>query len=195
MLNIVLNVRCKINRNPYFVPLEGRLRTEIRQSEIKLDKIPGLLNLCGGSIPGHRIEIDTDKKIGRIIDRMHLPENKEKDKQIRQALRSDVKTLVKEFGSTYDTEDCLTEGEHKLMDDGPGNLATWLWWCHRMYDEKKLELVEGKLPTLDEIRKIGDVFGGPDYGLTPKPGKSIGSILEQTGKRADKKDPALQVSS
>lgn len=195
MSKIVLNVQCKINRNPYFVPLEGRLKTEIRHSEIKLDKIPGLLNMVGGSIPGHRIEIDTDKKIGRIIDRMHLPENEEKDKLIRNALRSDERTLVKEFGPTYDTEDCLTEGEHKLMDDGPGNLATWLWWCRRMYDEKKLELIEGKLPTLDEIRKIGDVFGGSDYGLTPKPGKSIGSILEQTGKRTDKRESALQPTS
>ena len=64
-----------------------------------------------------------------------------------------------------------------------------------MYDEKKLIPIEGKIPTLDDIRKLGDVHGGSDWGLTPKPGKSIGSVLEQTGKRTDKRDPVLQASS
>ena len=195
MSKLVFNVQCKINRNPYFVPLEGCLRTEIRQSEIRLDKLPGLLNICGGSIPGHRIEIDTKEGVGRVIDRMHLPENAEKDKKIRHALRSDERSLVKEFGPTYETKDCLTESEHEFTANGPGSLASWLWWCRRMYDENKLELVEGKVPTLEEIRKIGDVHCGSDWGLTPKPGKSIGSILEQTGKRTDKKESALQPAS
>ena len=128
MSKLVFDVRCKFNRNPYFVPLEGCLRTEIRQSEISLDKIPGLLNMVGGSIPGHRIEIDREKNCARIIDRMHLPENKEKDKLIRNALRRDENTLVKEFGDTYDPKECLTESEHEFTDGGPGNLASWLWW-------------------------------------------------------------------
>ncbi len=195
MSKLVFDVRCKLNRNPYFVPLGGCLRTEIRHEEIRLKNIPGLLNLVGGSIPGHRIEIDMKKGIGRIIDRMHLPENKEKDKQIRAVLRSDENTIGKEFGLSYNTEGCLPEEDHKLGEALPGNLASWLWWCRRMYDEGKLELVEGELPTLDEIRKIGDIFGGPDFGLTPKPGKSIGGILEQTGKRTDKRESALQPTS
>lgn len=195
MSKLVFNVRCKLNRNPYFVPLGGCLRTEIRHEEIRLKNIPGLLNLCGGSIPGQRIEIDTKKGIGRIIDRMHLPENKEKDKQIRNALRNDENAIGKEFGPLYNTVGCLEEGDHKFSESLPGNLASWLFWCRRMYDDGKLELVEGDLPSLDDIRKLGDVSGGPDMGLTPKPGKSIGGVLEQTGKRTDKRDPVLQTSS
>lgn len=195
MSKLVFNVRCKFNRNPYFVPLQGCLRSEIRHEEIRLKHIPGLLNLVGGSIPGHRIEIDTKKNVGRIIDRMHLPENKEKDKQIRNALRSDEFTVGKEFGPSYNTEECLPEGDHEFSKGLPGNLASWLYWCHRMHADGKLELVEGEIPTLDEIRKIGDVYGGPDGGITPKEGKSTGSVLEQTGKRADKKEPALQSGS
>ncbi len=195
MSKIVLDVRCKFNRNPYFVPLQGSLRTEIRHEEIRLKNIPGLLNLCGGSIPGHRIVIDTKKGVGRIIDRMHFPENKEKDKLVRSALRNDEDTIGKEFGPLYNTDGCLFEEDHKLGDSPPGNLATWLFWCRRMYDDGKLKLVEGDLPTLDEIHKIGDVFCGPDFGLTPKPGKSVGGVIEQTGKRSDKREPALQSAS
>ena len=195
MSKIVLDVQCKFNRNPYFVPLSGCLRTEIRHEEIRLKHIPGLLNLCGGSIPGQRIEIDTKKGVGRIIDRMHLPENKEKNKQIRAALRNDEDTIGKEFGTSYNTEGCLFEGDHKLSDSPPGNLASWLFWCRRMLDDGKLKLVEGDLPSLDDIRKLGDVSGGPDMGLTAKPGKSIGGTLEQTGKRTDKREPALQLGS
>ncbi len=195
MSKLVFNVRCKFNRNPYFVPLQGRLRTEIRQSEIRLDKLPGLLNLVGGSIPGHRIEIDAKKNVGRIIDRMHLAENKEKDKQVRNALRSDEKTLSKEFGPSYNTDDCLPEGDHEFSKSLPGNLATWLFWCVRMYQDGKLEHVEGDIPTLDDVRKMGDVYGGPDGGISPKPGKSTGSVLEQTGKRTDKREAAFQPAS
>lgn len=195
MSKLVFNVRCKFNRNPFFVPLQGCLRTEIRHEEIRLKNIPGLLNLVGGSIPGHRIEIDTKKNVGRIVDRMNLPENKEKDKQIRNALRSDEFTLGKEFGPSYDTDGCLPAGDHKFSDSVPGNAASWLFWCRRMYDDGKLELVEGNVPELDEIRKTGDVYGGADGGITPKEGKSTGSVLEQTGKRPEKKESALQAVS
>ncbi len=195
MYKLVFDVQCKFNRHPSFFRLEGCLRTEIRQKETSLDNIPGLLNMDGRSIPGYRIEIDREKNCARIIDRMHLPENEEKNKLVRNALLRDENTLVKEFGPTYETKECLSESEHEFTDGGPGNLASWLWWCRRMYDEKKLILVEGKVPTLDDIRRIGDVHGGSDWGLTPKPGKSIGSILEQTGKRTDKKEPALQSAS
>lgn len=195
MSKLVFDVRCKRNRNPYFVPLGGCLRTEIRLEEVKLKHLPGLLNsVSGSSIPGHRIEIDTKNRVGRIIDRMHLPENKEKDKQIRAALRADEMTVGKEFGN-YNTEGCLPEEDHKFSDSVPGNLASWLFWCHRMHADGKLELIEGVLPDLDEIRRTGDVYGGPDNGLTPKEGKSIGSILEQTGKKTDKKEPAAMAGS
>ena len=189
--DLVMDVRAPRNRHVHFTPADGTLRSEVRIEEIHSKFIPGKLNEVGGSSPGHRIEIDTKANGGkgraRIVDRMHLKEFAEKDKQVRKAF-PDESNGNKSFKDYNQNDDgLLPEGVFELNDEPPTNLATWLFWCLRLVQNGRLHIVEGKLPSMQEIRRMGKVYLGPDNGLPPKEGKRAFNYLypEAEGKQLD----------
>ena len=163
---IELDVVVQRNRNLFFTPTQEVLRTEMRL-ENQSGKTEGRLQQVGGVIPGMRIVIDRQNCVGKLVDRMHLDENTELDKQIRQVINTDTNLDQREFGD-YSQEPIR---EIRLGDDPPHNLATWLFWARRYLDSGKVRVVKGTVPEMSKIRDMGTIFTGDSYNLQPPEGK------------------------
>lgn len=165
--DIALDVRVKRNRNLFFYPAQGVLATELRSSEIRGEG-GSHLNAIGGTIPGHRIEIDTKAKKVRVVDRLKLPENSELLERINEYMRSSDYFLHSGLAPDFRRDGCVREFERKLSNTPPDNLATWLYHARKLVDMGKLHLVRGQLPTLEEIERNadGDIILGDRIGLT-----------------------------
>ena len=174
--DIVLDVRAPLNRNVQFRPADGTLRSEIRIENIRSKNLPGKLNAVGGFIPGHRVEIDMKANGGkgraRIVDRMHLKEFAEKDKQVRKVFPDEINGNKSFTDYNQNDDGLLSEGVFELNGEPPTNLATWLFWCLRLVQDGSLHYAEGsaKLPSMNDIRRSGIIYKGEDFGLHPRPG-------------------------
>lgn len=162
---VVMDVRAPVNRNVFFLPLERVLVGEIRQSEIRSDKTPGLLGQIGGTLPGDQFTVDFKAKKYKITHKLHLPEFKEMANRVR-ALAGSEQGGFQRFGAFGQDE------EGTFSDD---DVPTWLFHLRRLVDEKKLHITNGvSLPAMNEIRRLGPIRVGQDGGLVLKQGNNYG---------------------
>lgn len=167
---VVLDVRCRRNRNPFFWPLQKTLQTELRASEISSDKVPGLINQVGGVLPGERMEVDFQNRTCRVYHLLETPEYKDLKRRAAALLRTEQGGFQQ--GTHF--------GEEYTVPFREEDVATWLYWIRRLVDSQKLHIVSGHLPSLEEIRAYGDVCLGDDNGLTTAPGKGRFNYLEKS---------------
>lgn len=155
--DVWLDVRCQRNRHERFAPAGITLQGEYRSIDDP-NASNALTQVTGGVIPGHRVLVDTKQRHVKIVHRMSLPENKAKLAQI-ETLRG--------------TDEFLNMPKFKFedVDSSPSEQEwpTWLWQMHRGVENGTLHIARGKLPTGDEIRRMGDItrvtngfFGGGD---------------------------------
>jgi len=80
-IDVVLNVR-KGGRNVTFGPTLMALDGEVRMEDIR-GNIPAVMNMIGGTVPGHQIQVDLKRRFVRFVHRLLLPENEKLWKQIQ----------------------------------------------------------------------------------------------------------------
>lgn len=148
---------------PYFFPAGRRLQTTIRADRLKYQEGFNPLINNVGEIPGERIEIDlADGKYGsaRISHRWGYPEYQERRKEFnRQAVAQRSTRLV---DPAWTGEVPPPENYTFHSDD---DVATWLFWCRRCVDNGWFKEVQGTIPSMEEIRKIGNIRKCTNYGF------------------------------
>lgn len=144
--DVVLDVYAPHNRNVRFWPAGETLRGEVRMTELATDRPPGALLSVGGSIPGQRLLIDTAERHVKIVDRMNLPENADKDRALRKLTQTEqyYRFAYKEYEPDIDYGVPVAEW------------PTWLWHLKRLVDHGRLKVVKGSLPGYSEIAAMCD---------------------------------------
>lgn len=168
--DVVLDAYAPRNRNVRFWPAGITLRGECRWDQLTGDSPNGAMLQTGGVIPGQRMLVDTKNRTVKIIDRMELPENKEKD----SALRALVKTehyWGGRFGH-YEPEQNFELSEEEW--------PTWLWHMRRSVDHKRMNLVKGKIPGYSEILRMGKVQLGDSCNVKPIDEKKPFYMLDES---------------
>lgn len=180
--DLICDVRAAKNRDVYFEPTGNNLQSDWRESESR--SAPEVIRDLG-EIPGQQIRVDTKGRKALIHHKMNDPENKELDQRVRRAFASEQGGFVQ---FTHYTPD---ENINLELDD---DYATFLYWLRRLADTHKIVVIKGELPTLDQMRRLGNVrvcSGSSGYGIQPLPGKpSLDHLPRITG---DVKDLAAKV--
>ncbi len=144
--DLVVNVIAPRNRNVSFYPTKTILRGTVRMSEIKSNRPNGALLQCGMEIPGQQVQVDMTLRHVKIIDRMTLPEFKEKDRQLRAVCRQEdyQRFAFGQYENDYDTQ--------ISAEDWP----TWLWHIRVLVNNGRFQVASGgsALPQLSEILKM-----------------------------------------
>lgn len=164
--DIELDVVAPRNRCVHFYPMHANLRGAVRMSEIASDRPNGaLLQIRGMEIPGMRMLIDMQGMHVKVIDKMTLPENRDRDQALRRLTKQDKYSMFSFTDYEKDVDNAVTAAEW----------PTWLYHIRRLVDEGRLSIVSGgsKLPTLDEILKMCPADGrikvqlGSSFSLRP----------------------------
>lgn len=148
---IVLDVVAPRNRDVLFYPAGRNLSGEARATEAVGNNINGALSRLG-TIPGHRILVDMEGRVVKIVHRMTLPENKDKDRQLRELAERNPKYRHCRFGSYEDDQ------EFKVA---PSEWPTWLWHIRCLVNHKRLRIEKGAnlIPTPDDIYAMASKTG------------------------------------
>jgi hypothetical protein len=147
--DVVLDVEVYgYNRNPKFIPTGEELRGTVRSTQLFTDRPAGPITQVG-TIPGQRILVDLENWHVKIIDRMSLPENRQIDQALRDLARRSESIRIKPDWQYWPDVDLKLTNKDQW--------AKCLWYMRRMVDCGKLSQVEGQLPELKEILKIGKV--------------------------------------
>lgn len=163
--DLALDVCCPFNRRLLFMPAGGILAGEVDVQKFR-GGVPLLITEIGGLLPGYRIELDVEGQKARIIDRLKFDEHKGLLEKIRRALNTETGNY-QTLGENWrrDPVECIDEGEWDLsVDEAPQNVATWLWHIYKCHKARKLNLVRGVVPERDDIRAMGVVYMGDNYG-------------------------------
>lgn len=179
---IEVDIVSKQNREVLFPPLNAKFRSEIRTDHVTgVRRIPSVLTQIGGVLPGIRVVVDTKKREAEVIDLMHDPENAELTERLKAAMKAATQDMPRDIatGGTFTHFSKDPRRTFKLDGDLPYNLATWLYWLRRLLDTGKVRVHKGELPTMEEIRQMGDIFLSQNYNITPKEGKRPFNILYQ----------------
>lgn len=168
--DLVLDAYAPRNRNVRFWPAGITLRGECRWDQLTGDSPNGAMLQTGGTIPGERMLVDTKNRKVKIIDRMELPENKEKD----IALRALAKT-ERFWGGRFDHYE--KEQNFQVEEE---DWPTWLWWMRRLVDHKRMNLVKGSLPEYSDILRRGRVQLGESCNVRPLDEKKPFYMLDKT---------------
>jgi hypothetical protein len=146
---LVLDVSEPGNRNVLFRPLGRTLQTEIQAS--RTQHANRNLAAVGGTIPGERLTVDFKNLKWSVVHKLNLKENKELFAKIRHNRAADQ--------NMPETISAGPVGNDDSGDINPSSdeLATWLYHIHKLVDLKHFVLIDGKLPSYEEIHKMGRV--------------------------------------
>ncbi len=171
---IAVDVVTAPKRTVLFPPTKSMLRSELRTDKISgVRNIPSILSQIGGVLPGHRIEVDTKKGEGRIVDLMHEPGNKELGERLKEAIKAATEGMPRDLrtGGSFSAFSKEPKRTFRMVEDAPHNLATWLYWLRRLLDTGKIRVEKGEIPEMGEIRKLGIVFLSEDRNIRPREGQ------------------------
>lgn len=155
---VVLNIEEPKCRFPYFLPAGRALRSTVRADRLKHQSGSPVI-MAVGEIPGEQIVYDGEKGVARIRDRYGDKANAE--------LRAEVQRLVARSPSILDQSAAgapLEEESYKLHTDD--DRATWLAHMRRLVDSGAAEVVEGTLPSAEDINRLGTWTKGEYFGFT-----------------------------
>lgn len=155
---LVLDVREPANRNVFFRPLGRLLETEIQQAKAKRN-LGNKLSAIGGVLPGERLTVDFKTLTYSITHKLNLKENAEMRAAIKRLMAADP--ISPENVGTFGNDQ---EGSFSSED-----VATWLWHINQLVNDLgHLELVRGKLPSEEEILKMGRIRRSNGHTLPEK---------------------------
>lgn len=176
-----LDVRCPHNRHERFPPAGVTLQGEYHAIDDP-NSSKAITQATAGVIPGHRMLVSTKDRHVKIVHRMSLPENKQKLTNIEKLRGTDEFLNMPRF-----------KFEDADFQPSEQEWPTWLWQMHRGVENGTLHVVRGKLPTGDEIRRMGDVtrvtngfFGNSDgaksFYVLPKVVDKPAAVAAGSGK-------------
>lgn len=156
---LVLDVREPNNRNVLFRPLHRIMETEVQQSRAPRS-LGNKLAAIGGVLPGERLTVNFQTLTYSITHKLNLKENAE--------MRAKIKALMAADPINPETIGSFGNEQEGSLDGSADNIATWLFHIRKLVDLKHFELVSGKLPSLEEIHKMGRVQLSVGVGMPEK---------------------------
>ena len=134
------------NSDVLFSPANVNLRSRILPSRL-YGAPPQYQKFSMSGIPGQRIHLNAKKREGRITDTLADDENKQ--------LLEDLKTFRAQLDPPKYDSDPVDEIVKKNLTEE--DVATWLFWMVRLVEREEAELVQGKLPSIKELKESGKV--------------------------------------
>ncbi len=159
---LILDVKEPQHREVIFRPQHLVMRAEVNIRNLKKSANDRLF-MVGGVIPGDRFTVDFKTMKWSLVDKLTLKENKELATKVKDLMAADP--INPQKVSFHD------EKTGEIADD-PDTIATWLWHIWSGVKEGLLTVVEGKIPSENEIRRIGRV-------QTSSPGEQIPEKLAE----------------
>jgi len=168
--DLVINVEsARINADWLFPPAAGILPGTVDPQKMHEKTIRGA---AIGVIPGYQLRIWTKgTPYGEIVDRLRFPEFKGTLERMSQSVMKDESHPVPGgISPDFKRTNAVPEGGYPLDGPPPHNLASWLFQIHNALAYHYIVLVEGKLPTIQEIRQMGDIWkcDPHELGITTK---------------------------
>lgn len=130
------------NCDVLFFPTETKLRSRIMPFRSGARPDSRLAQIQ--SIPGMQIEIDCEKRVGRIVDLL----GKEENRRILENIKSALLTPGRENFSPQVVSGPEQDREYVL---GPDEIVNWLFWMVRIVESGRGTVSSGRLPEKAEI--------------------------------------------
>ena len=169
----------KYNRDIRFFPMKTTLEGEVRQERLHTDKPSGAIGSLGGVIPGQRMYVDVKNQSVKIIDRKSLQKWKP---LLTKALELSRTERYRNFRFNSVKQDIdIGVPDHEW--------PTWLYHIRLLMNAGKFQAVKGesKIPSIEEIRKMGTVQIYDNWGITPKDSENPFWELQQQESNSSKK--------